>query len=53
MSIVDVYDALTSDRPYKKALSQEEAFKVLDREADKGWWDKNILSEFKKIVSKT
>ena len=52
MSIVDVYDALTSKRPYKTALSQVEAFKVLDHEADMNWWDKKILTEFKKIVSK-
>ena len=52
MSIVDVYDALTSKRPYKTALPQSEAFKILDREADMNWWDKKILSEFKKIVSK-
>ena len=52
MSIVDVYDALTSKRPYKTALSQAEAFKVLDREADMNWWDKKILAEFKKIVSR-
>ncbi len=52
MSIVDVYDALTSARPYKKALMQQEAFSILDQEAEKGWWDKNILAEFKKIISK-
>ena len=29
MAIVDVYDALTSDRPYKKAYSHEEALKII------------------------
>jgi len=29
MAIVDVYDALTSDRPYKKALSHEEAVSII------------------------
>jgi len=29
MAIVDVYDALTSDRPYKKAFSNEEAVDVI------------------------
>ena len=52
MSIVDVYDALTSKRPYKTALPQSEAFRILDHEADMNWWDKKILAEFKKIVSK-
>ena len=29
MSIVDVYDALTSERPYKKALSHDEALRTI------------------------
>ena len=29
MSIVDVYDALVSERPYKKAFSHEEAVKII------------------------
>ncbi|MDR2669772.1 MAG: response regulator, partial [Desulfovibrio sp.] len=29
MAIVDEYDALTSDRPYKKALSHEDAVKII------------------------
>jgi len=29
MAIVDVYDALTNDRPYKKAFSHEEALEII------------------------
>jgi len=29
MAIADVYDALVSERPYKKAVSREEAFKII------------------------
>jgi putative two-component system response regulator len=29
MAIADVYDALTSTRPYKKAFSHEEAVKII------------------------
>ena len=30
MAIIDVYDALTNDRPYKKAFSHEEAVKIIE-----------------------
>lgn len=50
MAIVDVYDALTTNRSYRAALPQDRAFSILENEAEKGWWDKNILLEFKKLV---
>ena len=31
MSIVDVYDALTNNRPYKKALPHKEAIKIIEK----------------------
>ncbi len=31
ISIIDAYDAMTSDRPYRKALSKEEAISELDK----------------------
>jgi len=33
MAIVDVYDALTSERPYKKAFSSEEAIDIITQDA--------------------
>ena len=33
MAIVDVYDALVSDRPYKKAFSDEEAVTIIMQNA--------------------
>jgi len=35
MAVVDAYDALTSDRPYRGHLSQEEALQILRGEAGK------------------
>jgi len=29
MAVVDVYDALVHDRPYKKAFTEEEAVKII------------------------
>jgi len=51
MAIVDVYDALTSTRPYRPAMPKERALAILDEEANRGWWDKEILIEFSDIVN--
>jgi putative two-component system response regulator len=50
MAIVDVYDALTTARAYRSAMPRGQAFSILDDEARRGWWDKNILNEFKSLV---
>lgn len=46
MGIVDVYDALTTDRPYRTALSAERAFELLDEEVQRGWRDRDLVAEF-------
>jgi len=35
ISLCDVYDALTSDRPYRKAISREKALAIIDGEREK------------------
>jgi putative nucleotidyltransferase with HDIG domain len=35
ISICDVYDALTSDRPYRKAMSKEKALAIIESEREK------------------
>ena len=51
LQIVDVYDALTTARPYKRALPVSEALETMEGEVVKGWWDRNIFAEFKKFVA--
>lgn len=46
LQIVDVYDALTTARPYKRALSVAEALQVMADEVARGWWDPQIFHEF-------
>jgi putative two-component system response regulator len=50
LQIVDVFDALTTERPYKKALSTEEALQIMKEEVAKGWWDPAIFVQFEHLV---
>jgi putative two-component system response regulator len=50
LQIVDVYDALTTERPYKKAFSASDAIKTMREEVAKGWWDRSIFAEFERLV---
>lgn len=50
VSIVDIYDALRSKRTYKEAFSIDQSFQILWEEVAKGWWDKDILAVWEKIV---
>ncbi len=51
LQIVDVYDALTTDRPYKKAFSITDALQTMKQEVNKGWWDPHIFDQFERLVS--
>jgi putative two-component system response regulator len=51
LQIVDVYDALTTDRPYKSASASVKALKIMEDEVNKGWWDSRIFGEFKRLVA--
>jgi putative two-component system response regulator len=50
LQIVDVYDALTTERPYKKAFSTADALLTMKEEVAKGWWDPHIFNEFEQLV---
>jgi putative two-component system response regulator len=50
LQIVDVFDALTTERPYKKAFSTVEALDTMKQEVAKGWWDPKIFAEFDRLV---
>jgi len=46
LQVVDVFDALVTDRPYRGGLSTAEAAKVLQEEASRGWYEPTLLAEF-------
>lgn len=49
--VVDVYDALTSDRPYRAAMPPPTAVATLRAEAAKGWWDQEIVRVFADMLA--
>lgn len=50
VGIVDVYDALTTERPYRHPMTSDHALGVLSDEAEKGWRDPALVSAFETIV---
>src|SRR5579863_4468869 len=50
LQIVDVFDALTTERPYKKAFSTADALKTMREEVAKGWWDPEIFRQFEQMI---
>jgi len=44
--VADIYDALTTDRPYKMAFSPERAMQTLRNETNAGWRDSRIIEAF-------
>jgi diguanylate cyclase (GGDEF)-like protein/PAS domain S-box-containing protein/putative nucleotidyltransferase with HDIG domain len=50
VAVVDVYEALTSDRPYHKAISRDEAIKII-REGMGTQFDERIVRAFLEIIA--
>lgn len=49
--VCDIFDALVSERPYKPAFSREDAFEILESEAQRGWRDPDIVISFITMIS--
>jgi len=46
VGVVDVFDALTTKRPYRSPLSHGAAVSVLEEESSKGWRDRDLVQTF-------
>ncbi len=46
---VDIYDALTSARPYRPAYSREQASAILREETARGWRDPRLVEAFQDL----
>lgn len=52
LSVMDAYDAMTSDRPYRKAMPMDEAIKIIKSEKGKQF-DPEVVDAFTSYMSQT
>lgn len=48
--VVDVYDGLCSERPYKPALPRAKVVSIMEDETANGCWDETLVRRFLRIV---
>jgi HD-GYP domain-containing protein (c-di-GMP phosphodiesterase class II) len=51
LSVADVYDSLRCERAYRSAFGHEEALKILQEEAARGWWDAEIVGLLADVIA--
>lgn len=51
LAVADSFDAMTTNRPYRKALSDETAIKIFEDEINSGQWNPDIVRIFLKSLS--
>lgn len=52
LQVADIYDALTTARPYKPALQDQDAFQIMYEEVRKGWRDPELIPLFRECLRK-
>lgn len=52
LQIADIYDALTTERPYKAALNMHEALEILAAETRNGWRDPELTALFAELIER-
>lgn len=50
LQVADIYDALTTERPYKPALTPARALEVMEEEVRRGWRDPELVPLFASII---
>lgn len=51
LQTADIYDALTTKRPYKPALSHTEALAMMEEEVSRGWRDPELIPLFAEVAA--
>jgi putative nucleotidyltransferase with HDIG domain len=49
-AVADVYDALTTDRPYRASMTPLEAFRILQQDAADGRMDPEVVAAMRRII---
>jgi putative two-component system response regulator len=52
LSTSDVYDALTTERAYRAAMSHDEALVIMRSEANRGLWDLRVIDTFAETLAR-
>ena len=52
MAVVDMYDALTTKRPYRKAISRDESLAIVEQNAREGRLDMEVVKQLKYFLVK-
>ncbi len=52
VSVVDIFDALSTLRPYREPLAPEDALATLRAEAARGWWDGELVEVFARVLGR-
>lgn len=50
ITVVDVFDALATDRPYKKAFPRDKCFAILRDGVERGWWDREVVETLARVL---
>src|SRR5579871_1600563 len=53
LQVADIYDALTTARPYKPAFSHQHALEIMVEEARRGWRDPELVPLFAEVSQLT
>jgi putative two-component system response regulator len=51
VTVADIFDALTTARVYRAALSREAAYEIFEDEVRRGWWDGEVLRELQAALA--
>jgi putative two-component system response regulator len=52
MQVVDIFDALITERSYKPAYTVEDAARIMEEEASRGWRDPELVSLFTSLMTR-